>query len=490
MERINALCQQYTSLSEADIKELRRTATYLSETTLYQSADVFIDVYNEVSQQALVIYHKPPQTMPSLYNEDVVGMEALLKNEPGVLRTMQTSLNSIGLLAVTQENCLIKQNIYPIRNEHRTIGVIIVEMAAEEEIKADLKKEELHNYGEIADVVKSTKQMDALFIDQIEEAVLIFDANGNLLITNHNAKRLYRKLGYRDNIIGMHYDNLTVDYTTFEYVLYQMKYKMEGSFTEEESTILENEIVENETTYLSYFFKIRKVWIESESRLMVIIQDNTEFKAKEAEIISKSVAIREIHHRVKNNLQSVVSLLRIQERRTQSSEAKKVLKESVNRIMAIAATHELLSKQVEDDVALRQTIEAVMYNFRHLFQSSDLIDMTLEVDESIMVSSEQMVTISLVINELLQNIFDHAFASNQTGSIKVLGTIENKLISITVTDNGNGYDVRQKNENSLGLMIVKSYVKDKLKGKIKIESSKQGTKTCFYFEQNTSDVVR
>ena len=74
--------------------------------------------------------------------------------------------------------------------------------------------------------------------------------------------------------------------------------------------------------------------------------------------------------------------------------------------------------------------------------------------------------------------------------MKVIGTLDNKMITITVMDNGKGYDVHQKNENSLGLMIVKSYVKDKLKGKIMIESNDQGTKTCFYFEQNTSDVVQ
>lgn len=225
MKRLEQLCHQYTNLSESDIKELQRTARYLSSTTLYQSADVFIDVYKEMSQQALVVYHKPPAKTTSLYSGDVVGMEALLKNEPGVLRTMQTSLNSIGLLAVTQENRLIKQNIYPIRNEHRTIGVIIVEIAADEEIQADLQKEELNNC-QLAKVAKSTSQVDALFIDQLAEAVLIFDAAGHLLITNHNAQELYRKLGYRDNIIGMSYDNLSIDYTTFEYVLYQMKYKM------------------------------------------------------------------------------------------------------------------------------------------------------------------------------------------------------------------------------------------------------------------------
>ena len=421
MKRLEQLCHQYTNLSESDIKELQRTARYLSSTTLYQSADVFIDVYKEMSQQALVVYHKPPAKTTSLYSGDVVGMEALLKNEPGVLRTMQTSLNSIGLLAVTQENRLIKQNIYPIRNEHRTIGVIIVEIAADEEIQADLQKEELNNC-QLAKVAKSTSQVDALFIDQLAEAVLIFDAAGHLLITNHNAQELYRKLGYRDNIIGMSYDNLSIDYTTFEYVLYQMKYKMS------------NQPIESKTTYLN-------------------------------------------------------SLLRIQERRTQSPEAKKVLHESVNRIMAIAATHELLSKQVKDDVALRQTLEAVMYNFRHLFQGAQPIEMMMDVDPAIMVSSEQMVTISLVVNELLQNIFDHAFEPQTSGVVKLSGTLDNKMITITVTDNGKGYDVHQSNETSLGLMIVKSYVRDKLKGKITIESNKQGTKTCFYFEQNTSDVV-
>lgn len=126
---------------------------------------------------------------------------------------------------------------------------------------------------------------------------MIFDAAGHLLITNHNAQELYRKLGYRDNIIGMSYDNLSIDYTTFEYVLYQMKYKMS------------NQPIESKTTYLNYYFKVRKVWLASEEQLIMIIQDNTEFKEKEAEIISKSVAIREIHHRVKNNLQSVVSFI-------------------------------------------------------------------------------------------------------------------------------------------------------------------------------------
>ena len=305
---------------------------------------------------------------------------------------------------------------------------------------------------------------------------MIFDAAGHLLITNHNAQELYRKLGYRDNIIGMSYDNLSIDYTTFEYVLYQMKYKMS------------NQPIESKTTYLNYYFKVRKVWLASEEQLIMIIQDNTEFKEKKRKLFPNLLRFVKfiIVLKITCNRWFPYCVFKNGERKAPKQ---KVLHESVNRIMAIAATHELLSKQVKDDVALRQTLEAVMYNFRHLFQGAQPIEMMMDVDPAIMVSSEQMVTISLVVNELLQNIFDHAFEPQTSGVVKLSGTLDNKMITITVTDNGKGYDVHQSNETSLGLMIVKSYVKDKLKGKITIESNKQGTKTCFYFEQNTSDVV-
>lgn len=119
--------------------------------------------------------------------------------------------------------------------------------------------------------------------------------------------------------------------------------------------------------------------------------------------------------------------MRIQARRTTSKEASKVLKESVNRIMAIATTHELLSKQVEDNVSLRQMLEAVMYNFRHIF-NPEKVQLNLTVDPTITVSSDQMVSISLVVNELLQNIFDHAFEPDQSGMVEVSG--ESKIKSL------------------------------------------------------------
>ncbi|QCQ15162.1 sensor histidine kinase [Enterococcus avium] len=472
------LCQEYTSLSPDDIEALLHSAQQLEKNPHYEEIDVFIDVYNEMKKEALVIYHKRPKTQKSLYKRDIVGEDALLKNEPGALRTLETGLNSVKLMAVSQENILIQQSVFPIKNNGKTIGVIILEKGVAED---DIKE----SNDRISDRLPSSEtlsHLDQSFVNQLPEAILVYDKYGFLISSNKEAKNLYRRLGYKDRIKNMHYDNLTLDYTTFDYIMYQIGRQAS------------NQTIENETAYLSYYFIIKKIWIEKGGKLLVIIQDNTDVKSKEAEIISKSVVIREIHHRVKNNLQSIVSLLRIQERRTSSSEAKKILRESVSRIMAIAASHELLSKQVEDQVSLYQTLEAVVFNFRHIIQSSPEreIDLTLDIDQEIQVLSDEMVTISLIVNELLQNVFDHAFDSHQSGQVRIIGKKEKSLIYITVEDNGKGFDPKADHGDSLGLMIITSYVKyvkDKLKGKIKIESGRNGTKACFTFENDNIDVV-
>lgn len=157
--------------------------------------------------------------------------------------------------------------------------------------------------------------------------------------------------------------------------------------------------------------------------------------------------------------------------------------------MAVVTTHELLSGQVKDDVALRQALEAIMCNFRHPFQDAQPIEVMVDADPVIMVSSGQITTISLAIDELLQNVFDHVSEPQTSNVVKLSGTLNSKVTTVIVTDNGRGYDVHQNNETSPGPMIVKNYVEDELKGRITVESNRQGTRTRFCFEQNTNGVI-
>jgi len=468
--RLIELCHKFTDLATDDINELARTAADLAKKTSYDDSDVFIDVINATTKEALVVFHQRPKDRLSLYKKDIIGQDALMKNEPGVMRTFETSLNTIGLLAVSQEERPIVQNIYPIRNNRKTIGVIIVEFGMMQDKQPEAKTDPTQ--------LDTTEEIPNGYKNHLSEAIMEFNTEGNLVSYNKGCLDLYRKLGYKNQLLGMHYDNLTLDYTTFEYSLYQF------------SCMEHLKPLESSAAYLDYYFKMKRIWLYKEKRMVLIIQDITEVHKKNEEIISKSVAIQEIHHRVKNNLQSVVSLLRVQSRQTKSQEARKVLNESVNRIMAIAATHELLSKQTEDHISLYQTIDVVVYNFRRVFQNASDIQITIDIDPLIMVDSNQMVSISIIINELLQNIFEHAYLPEQKGQAKISSALDRNLLTITVEDDGNGYNTRSKKNESLGLMIVQSYVKDKLKGKLKIESNQHGTKTMFYFDKNNKEVVR
>lgn len=472
MTELADLCHKYTSLTDTDIATLVAETKLIELNPAYRDFDVFIDARNELNNQAIVIYHKPPTNVPSLYRKKVVGQDALRTNEPGVFHTLETKLDSVGLLAETQEHRLIQQKIYPISRNNRTIGVTIVES----DVLDDFKVQNLElKYSNVSATIQMLGRLDTTITDQLADAILCFDKSGRLVLANHTALTLYKQVGYIGNIVGQVYDNLSLDGSEFKTVLKQLQ-----GVSEDEQPLTYN------FSYLNYYFTTRKFWNRKNQQVVILIQDKTDVKMKEAEIISKSVAIREINHRVKNNLQSVISLLRIQQRRLKSAEAKKVLTESVSRIMAIASTYELMSKQLGDETNLQATIQLLVSHFVQLNDENRKLDITTDIDPKITVDSDQVVTISIIVNELLQNAVSHAFPEEQTtppNNVLVEGKVNDEIITMRIKDNGVGFDLDNTRPGSLGLTIIRSYVKDKLLGKLKIESTTQGTEVSFSFDQ-------
>ncbi len=140
-------------------------------------------------------------------------------------------------------------------------------------------------------------------------------------------------------------------------------------------------MISKETQVNESYFSFKTILLNHKDLVLaVIIKDITDIKEKEAQIVSKSVAIREIHHRVKNNLQTISSLLRLQSRRCESEEARVCLMESVSRILAIASTHELLSQEVSDNVNIIEVITLIINNIKRslIIAAKPLILMSLE----------------------------------------------------------------------------------------------------------------
>lgn len=473
LSELEKLCYRYTDLSKTDISLLVKQSHLITDIQEYQELDVFIDVWNIYNNLALVVYHKPPKTKKSLYREQIVGKKVLQDNEPAVFHTLETKLNSVDLLARSQERRIIRQRTYPILNNNNAIGVTIVESDVSQAVLDGFEGTNNKTvYDDIYSAIKLFGQLGTDIIDQLADAILVFNKDGYLVLSNKVAINLYKQLGYFDNIIGLTYDNLSLDGVSFLKIVSYFKHKNRS-------------IITNNFNYLNYFFREKKIWNASKDQLILLIQDRTDVKAKEDEINSKSITIRETNHRIKNNLQSVISLLRLQQHRVNNNEAKKALGDSINRIMSIASTYELMSKQLVSTTNLKAFIKLFISNLIQLNEQNMKFHIEMNIDPQIFVNSDQIVSLAIIINEILQNIISHAFDGNKKikKNVKIEAKIADNIITINVKDNGKGFDTAKVGRDSLGLAIINSYVKDKLSGRLKINSSCKGTEISFSFKQ-------
>ncbi len=466
---IREYCKKYTSLSENDIDkviEVSKSMEYIAE---LNNCDVFIDVSTKYEGEALVICESKPSSGNSIYKETVVGKLALRENEPAVLRTLELGISTKDLKGKTQEDIYVKQRTLPIKNNGKTIGVIILEMDISTEVEAQKAISKLaRDYKNLSSTFDALISKQDTFGDELESAILAFDKDGCLVIRNNKALELYKFFGYLDDIQNLHYDNLAFDDSKFKNIIEEL---------DEKNTKIKD--IYTGGRYL----KIKKLLYHEENlQLILIINDLTDIKTKEAEIISKQVAIREIHHRVKNNLQTIASLLRIQGRRCESEEAKICLMESQGRILSIAATHELLAQRMQDDISINEVLNFIKRNIIRCYTNTTT-NVSIEITgEDFQIDSDRATSIALIVNELIQNSMDHGFKNKSSGKIDVIIKGKGNHKTLIVRDNGMGFKNGKHKDNGLGLNIVKSYVKDKLKGNISISSNEKGTKIVINFK--------
>ncbi|MBN3880264.1 PAS domain S-box protein [Nostoc sp. JL23] len=217
------------------------------------------------------------------------------------------------------------------------------------------------------------------------------------------------------------------------------------------------------------------------SVLVAIHQDITEQKQAEekikASLKEKEVLLKEIHHRVKNNLGIVSSLLQMQCRRTQDPVVTAILRDSQNRIASIALVHEKLYRS--EDLADIDFAQYIPDLTTHLFDSynvsSSQIKLNIQVDNASL-DIETAIPCGLIINELVSNALKYAFVGNRGGKIEVkfYQKSESNLILI-IKDNGVGLpeNFDSKKTKTLGITLVQGLVKQ-LRGKLEIDSQ-QGT---------------
>lgn len=192
------------------------------------------------------------------------------------------------------------------------------------------------------------------------------------------------------------------------------------------------------------------------------------------------LALREIHHRIKNNLQMVASIMNLQSRRTDNAEVRQAFRENTARVLSIAAIHDLLTRSDDAPVPLMTLFDKLIRNIQPLFVESRTVDIVIEGD-ALFATPNRATDIALVVNELVSNSLEHGFSETQLGKITILLSAGVRFNTITVKDNGSGFDISHRRNGSLGLSIVTMTVRDKLGGKLHFFSDENGTNIAFDF---------
>ena len=196
---------------------------------------------------------------------------------------------------------------------------------------------------------------------------------------------------------------------------------------------------------------------------VVLCRDVTELRVRERALITKDMTIREIHHRVKNNLQTVASLLRIQSRQSDSEEVKESLAQAMRRVSAIAVVHDVLSEGIDQEISFDQIFKRILLLVPEIagYHTTVKTEFSGSFGE---LAAERSTPLALVLTEVVANAVEHGL-SDRSGTVQVEAIREKKTLTITVTDDGSGL-IEGKVGTGLGTQIIKTLVESELRGKI------------------------
>ncbi|MFJ7940403.1 sensor histidine kinase [Peribacillus sp. NPDC096622] len=447
MERtmtVRDLCELHTHLLDRDIQILENLSMNLSLIADLNKANVFIDCPVREGRHAIVVAEACGHSVKSVYIHPVVGKFAYEAFEPAVFYVLRTGKDMFVNRALTQEGAMVQQSVVPIKGEcNRVIAVLIMEKVIHEE------PESLNQFDR-------QDQQNSLVPEFIEESIFLINNQNRLVYTNPAAINLVSEICLTDCVLG---ESIFDYFPGFADVL-----------------VSKEDILMKEMNIGKKIIQIKKFHLgnKNSNETFIIIRDLTELRDKERELISKSVAIREIHHRVKNNLQTVASLLRLQMRLGAPEESKPHLLVSLNRVLSISSVYEIIlaSSQV-DHVDLLELIEKIGDMIVH---TEDQARQCLSIEysgELHSIDSDIGISVALVVNELIHNCVKHAFKEGAEGKITVCLQKDGPELEIQVRDDGIGYSPAMK--PSLGLDIIRMTVENDLDGEFSIQRIKEGT---------------
>ncbi len=420
----------------------------------------------------VLLAHVRPTTSTTLYRADLVGQKFEAQSRPLVSEAFLNAQISNGKVSTGGDREISVMAI-PVIWKGETVAILASEKAfVGETPRSEMERTYLSIFDRFAAMFERGEfpyGEESRFqhrMPRLGDGLLLVNADGQIEFASPNAVSLLHRLGWHRPVVGSRFEE-----TGLSPKILNEAFSLKSSVIDE----LERE---DKAFVVSHCFPL--LHSGKATGAVVLVRDVTELRRRDRQLISKDATIREIHHRVKNNLQTISSLLRIQGRRLDSDEAQMALNESVRRIGAIAIVHETLAVSQEGEVTFGEVMRPLVELVKEGL-SSPVKPISIEVSgDTGLLPSEVTTTLAVVVTELLQNALDHGFKAAlgefEDGRVDVVLSKNEEAVMIEVSDNGvglpEGFDI--ENNVGLGLTIVKTFIQQELEGSLNVVSNGTG----------------
>lgn len=465
---MNDLVHQHTALDESDLEWLHLLVSEWQLLSDLSFADLVLWVPTSDGTRYVSVAQMRPNTGPTSYQDDMVGHLV-----PRGRRPMLDAAHDEGRIVREgdpewREEVPVRVESIPVRRESRVLGVIARNTnLLTVRTPSRLELTYLQSASDLAQMIAAGsfpfpgQQVDMDASPRVGDGLIRLDADGVVQYASPNALSAYHRLGLAADLVGHHLGETTAELAPARGPVDEALVKLASGWAPRE---FEVESGENGVIQLRAIpLKPKGVHIGS----LVLLRDVTELRRRERELITKDATIREIHHRVKNNLQTVAALLRLQARRMDSAQGREALNEAVRRVGSIAIVHETLSQTLDERVEFDDIADRVLAMVAEISPGKVTGRRTGRFG---ILDAEVATPLSMVLTEVLQNALEHGFGPGEQGAVEVSavrgGTGEESRLMVIIQDDGRGlpegFDPQRA--GNLGLQIVRTLVEGELGG--------------------------
>jgi two-component sensor histidine kinase len=423
-----------------------------------------------------VVAQMRPTTGPTSYQEDLVGTVVTATERPQLAAALAEGRIVREGDPVWFGGVPVREEVLPVSSGGRVIAVIARDTnLAAARTPSRLEIAYLNSANDLAQMLAEGRwpypgeaARNEGSGPRVGDGLIRLDPDGTVTFASPNALSAYRRLGHPGDLAGARLSQVTGGLAD----------RRHAPLDEPVAVLARGRVPRSgdvEAADAIIALRALPLWPGGEHiGALVLVRDVTELRRHERQLLSKDATIREIHHRVKNNLQTVAALLRLQARRMDVPQARVALEESVRRVSSIAVVHETLSGSLEENVPFDEVADRVLAMIADVGGSV----VTVRRQGSFGVLSAELATpLAMVLTELVQNAVEHGYDAQQAGSVEIrVERGERDRLRVQVVDDGRGLPPGFALADSarLGLQIVRTLVGTELGGSLEVESASPG----------------